>query len=222
MLRRDGGMNLADLLRRSANGAPAKPALVFRGRSIPYDDLDERVDQTAAALAELGVGHGDRVALLAGNVPEFVSTLYGAMRAGAAVCPLNIALTSEEVGYILADAGAKVAVTEMASLPTLLAVSDRLADLQAVLAIGGPPVPARTISLEEVLATGAPVPRVPTTDTDLAVVAYTAGTTAAPRGAMLSHGHLLANLEQMSAVPNLGVAPDDVVLLALPLFLIYA
>src|SRR2546427_10379843 len=97
-------MNLADLLRRSAKDAPAKPALVFRGRSIAYDDLDGRVDQTAAALAELGVGRGDRVVLLAGNVPELVSTLSGAMRAGAAGCPLNIALTSAEVGCSPPDA----------------------------------------------------------------------------------------------------------------------
>ena len=119
-------MNAADPLRHTAVASPAKPGLVFRGRPIRYGDLDDRVDRTAAALARVGVGPGDRVALLAGNVPEFVTTLYGAMRAGAVVCPLNYALTPEEVGYILADASAKVAVTEMASLPTVLAVSDRL------------------------------------------------------------------------------------------------
>ena len=67
-------MNVADLLRDSAEDFPSKPALVFRGRPITYRDLDDRVDRTAAALARLGVGPGDRVALLAGNVPEFVST----------------------------------------------------------------------------------------------------------------------------------------------------
>ena len=215
-------MNVADLLRDSAEDFPSKPALVFRGRPITYRDLDDRVDRTAAALARLGVGPGDRVALLAGNVPEFVSTLYGAMRAGAVVCPLNYALTAEEVGYILADAGAKVAVTEMASLPTLLAVSDRLADLQTVMVIGGPPVPSRTISLEEAVATVAAPPDVATDDADLALIAYTAGTTAAPRGAMLSHGNLRANLKQMSGVRDLAMTSKDVVLLALPLFHIYA
>src|SRR5438132_3233999 len=215
-------MNAADPLRHTAVASPAKPGLVFRGRPIAYGDLDDRVDRTAAALAKVGVGPGARVARRAGNVPVVVSTLYGAMRAGAVVCPLNYALTPEEVGYILADAGAKVAVTEMASLPTVLAVSDRLADLQTVMVIGGPPVPSRTISLERAVATDAPPPDVATKGADLALIAYTAGTTSEPRGAMLSHGNLRANLDQMSRVRDLALTPDDVVLLALPLFHIYA
>ena len=92
-------MNAADPLRHTAVASPAKPGLVFRGRPIAYGDLDDRVDRTAAALAKVGVGPGDRVALLAGNVPEFVSTLYGAMRAGAVVCPLNYALTPDAGTY---------------------------------------------------------------------------------------------------------------------------
>ncbi|TMK97286.1 MAG: long-chain fatty acid--CoA ligase, partial [Actinobacteria bacterium] len=214
-------MNLAQLLRDAAQDHPAKPAIVFHGRTLSFADLDDRADLTAAALRGLGVEPGDRVALLAGNVPEFVTTLYGALRAGAVVCPLNVALTSEELGYILADAGAKLAVTEMGSLPGLLAVRDRLADLQTILVIGGPPAPARTISLEEAMATEAEPPEVDAGDGDLAVIAYTAGTTAAPKGAMLSHGNLRSNLEQTSLVPRLEETSDDAVFLALPLFHIY-
>jgi long-chain acyl-CoA synthetase len=215
-------VNLADLVRDAAESFPAKPALVFHGRSTSFADLDERVDTTAGALATHGVVKGDRVALLAGNVPEIVSCLYGAVRSGAIVCPLNLMLTPEEIGYILADAGAKVAITELAALPGLLAVRDRLADLESVFVIGGPPAPARTISLEEALLGEATPPEVSVDATDPAVIAYTAGTTAAPKGAMLTHGNLLANLEQMAAVPALSEAADDVVLLALPLFHIYA
>jgi long-chain acyl-CoA synthetase len=215
-------VNVADLVRDAAEGYPAKDALVFHGRPISFSGLDERVDLIASALSAHGVRKGDRVALLAGNVPEFATTLYGALRAGAVACPLNVMLTPEEIGYILADASAKVAVTELATLPGLLAVRDRLADLEAVFVIGGPPAPARTISLEEALQAEATQVDVSTGESDLAVIAYTAGTTAAPKGAMLTHGNLLANLEQMGAVPALSEAVDDVVLLALPLFHIYA
>ena len=138
-------MNLADLLRETAETFPDKPALIFHDRPITFSQLDERVDLTAAALAGLGVVKGDRVALLIGNVPEFATSLYGAMRAGGAVCPLNVMLTPEEMGYILADSGAKAAVTELPSLPGLLSVRDRLADLQTILVVGGPPAPSRTI-----------------------------------------------------------------------------
>jgi long-chain acyl-CoA synthetase len=215
-------VNVADLLRDTAKRFPDKPALIFRGRPSTFSQLDERVDRTAAALAGLGVVKGDRVALLMGNVPEFADTLFGAMRAGAMVCPLNVMLTPEEMGYILADSGAKAAVTELDSLPGLLSVRDRLADLHTILVVGGPPAPARTISLEEALRSAGEPPAVATGPSDVAVIAYTAGTTAAPKGSMLTHGNLLANLDQLSQVPDLAETHEDVALAALPLFHIYA
>jgi long-chain acyl-CoA synthetase len=88
--------------------------------------------------------------------------------------------------------------------------------------VGGPPAPAGTISLEEALtrATDAAAPR--TNADSPALIAYTAGTTAEPKGAVLTHGNLLANLDQVSAVAAFEQAHDDVVLLALPLSHIYA
>src|SRR5439155_1169388 len=79
-----------------------------------------------------------------------------------------------------------------------------LPELHTVVAIGGPPAPPGTISLEEALATEADPPEVHTSPSDLAVIAYTAGTTAEPKGAMLTHGNLLANLDQMMSVPALA------------------
>lgn len=215
-------MNLSDLIRRAARAGPSKAALIFQGRSIGYAELDELVDTTAAALSRLGVAKGDRVAILAGNVPEFVSAFYAVLRLGAVGCPLNVGLTPEELGYILADAGAKAVVTELSLIPGVLAVRDRLADLQAVLVIGGPPAPPGTVSLEEALSDAGEAQEVTAQESDPALIAYTAGTTASPKGAVLSHGNLLANLKQMSAVPALAISPEDVVLLALPLFHIYA
>src|SRR6266498_5651953 len=162
------------------------------------------------------------VVLFMGNIPEFVISLYGAMRVGAMVCPLNVMLTPEEMGYILADAGAKAAVVELGSLPGLLSVRDRLGDLQWILVVGGPPAPRGTISLEEALRAAGEPSAVATETSDVAVIAYTSGTTAAPRGAMLAHGHLLANLDQLAQVPVLAETDQDVALLALPLFHSYA
>jgi long-chain acyl-CoA synthetase len=215
-------MNVADLVTDAAEGYPAKEAIIFQGRSISFAELAELVALAAVSLADLGVRKGDRVALLAGNVPEFVYALYGTMRAGGVACPLNVMLTPEEIAYILADAGAKVVVTDLRSLTGLLSVRDRLADLQTVVVIGGPPAPPGTVSFEEILSEEAERPAVLTDPDDLAVIAYTAGTTAAPKGAMLTHGNLLANVDQMMSVPALAQAEDDVALLALPLFHIYA
>jgi long-chain acyl-CoA synthetase len=215
-------MNVADLLRTTAAAVPDKPAIVFRGRPITYAELDERVDLTAAALAGFGVAKGDRVALLAGNVPEFVYGLYGAMRAGAAACPLNVMLTPEEIVHILADCGAKVAITQLETLAGLLSIRGRLEELETVIVIGGPPAPSGTVSLEEALGQAEERPDVEMEPSDLALIAYTAGTTAAPKGAMLTHANLLANLDQISQVQVIVPTQNDVVLLALPLFHIYA
>jgi long-chain acyl-CoA synthetase len=215
-------VNVADLVRDAAQDYPRKPALLFQGVPMDYIDLDERIDTTAAALAGLGMANGDRVALLAGNVPEFVYGMYGTLRAGGVVCPLNVMLTPEEMGYILADAGAKAAITDLTFLPALLSVRDRLGELETILVIGGPPAPVGTMSLEEALGGAGDPPEVQVDASDLAVIAYTAGTTAAPKGAMLTHANLRANLEQMASVPDLALVPEDVTLLALPLFHIYA
>jgi long-chain acyl-CoA synthetase len=214
-------VNAADGIRTSARRSPDKAALVFQGRAYSYDELDGWVDATAAALTDLGVSRGDRVALVAGNVPEFVHALYGTMRAGAVACPVNVQLTPEEIGPILSDAGASVAVVELPYLTGVLAVRDRVPTLRTVLVIGGPPAPAGTVSLEEIQQAAGEPPTIETEAGDLALLAYTSGTTDAPKGAMLTHGNLVANLDQLAAVPALAEASEDVVLMALPAFHIF-
>jgi long-chain acyl-CoA synthetase len=199
-----------------------KAALVAGDRTLTYRELDDRARRVAGALHEAGVRKGDRVALLLGNVPEFVEALHGIWRLGAVVAPLNVMLTSEEAGYVLADAEASAVVTDPRFLPTVLAARDGVAQLDHVLVTGGGPAPSGTSSYEEALERAPEPPAVEVTDEDLALLAYTAGTTASPKGAMLTHGNLLANLDQMAEVPALAEAETDVVLLALPLFHIYA
>jgi long-chain acyl-CoA synthetase len=210
-----------DRVARAASAHPGKVALIAGDRSITYGELEDRVARAAGALAGLGVEPGDRVALLLGTTPDFVESLHGAWRLGATVAPLNVMLTPEELGYVLADAAARVVVTDRAFLPAALAVRDRLAELDHVVVARGRS-PRRTHSYEKLLSRAAPHPASLRDPSDLALLAYTAGTTANPKGAMLTHGNLAANLEQMSRVPALREAEDDVVLLALPLFHIYA
>jgi long-chain acyl-CoA synthetase len=215
-------VNVADLVRNAAGSRPDAAALVFRGRPITYAELDDRIDLAAAALVSVGVAPGDRVAITVGNVPDFVDALYGAMRAGGVPCPLDVRLTAPELASILADAGARIAVTELEHLPTLTAARAETPGLATVVVIGGPPAPAGTVSLEEALARSGDPPQVETHGDDPALLAYTAGTTSAPKGATLTHRNLLANVEQMSAVPLLSSAADDVALVALPLSHLYA
>jgi long-chain acyl-CoA synthetase len=216
------GPSLATVLPASASKRRGKAALVAGDRTVTYGELDDRAGRVAGALHAIGVRKGDQVALVLGNTPEFVETLHGAWRIGAVVAPLNVMLTPEEAGYVLADAQASVVVTDRALLPMVLAVRDRVASLEHILVTGTGPAPAETASYEAALeGASAPAP-VDIGTEDLALLSYTAGTTARPKGAMLTHGNLLANLDQMAAVPALAEAESDVILLALPLFHIYA
>ena len=213
--------SLGDLVPGAAADRPAKPALIAGDREITYAELSDRVGRAAGALAALGVRKGDRVALLLGNVPEFVEALHGAWRIGAAVAPLNVMLTPEEAASILADAEPAAVVTDPAFLATVLAVEDRV-PTGHILVTGDRPAPGNTERWEDALARGGTEVDSDVGEDDLALLQYTAGTTARPKGAMLTHGNLLANLDQMSRVPALQEAESDVVLLALPLFHIYA
>ena len=84
-------MNVSDLLRQAALSRPESTALISGGGvRVTYGQVDDRVERTASALARLGIRSGDRVALLLGNDPDFVSSFYGVLRRAAVACPLNV------------------------------------------------------------------------------------------------------------------------------------
>src|SRR2546428_2282575 len=102
-------MDLSDLIDRNAAFAPQKTALRFAGTILSYSQFAARIAATARALkSRLGVGRGDRVAILAANHPDYLVLLYACARLGAMLVPLNWRLAVPEQLFILADAAAKV------------------------------------------------------------------------------------------------------------------
>ena len=197
-------LNLADLVRAAAESAPGKPALVGANGSVAWGELDTQVDALAGALRDRGLSAGDRVGILLPNSVEFATTYFAVLRAGLVALPLNTAYTEPELQHQLTDSGAGLVVTDEAHRPlvegpTLVLGSQEWHDALTHEAFAGARVGAE----------------------DLAVLLYTSGTTGRPKGAMLSHRALLANLEQLSRIEAHVVAPDDVVLLVLPLFHVY-
>ncbi|MCW2587350.1 MAG: AMP-dependent synthetase and ligase [Frankiales bacterium] len=201
--------NLADLVRDAAVATPDKAALVFHGDTVTWGELDAQVSAAARGLLALGAAPGDRVAVHLGNTPEFPVVYFGALRAGLVALPVNTGYTADELAHVLGDSGARVVVTTSITADTVRAVD---ADLTVVVA-GSP-------SYDELVATDGDLDSVGGGE-DLAVVLYTSGTSGRPKGAMLTHRALLANLEQTSRIDPPVVSPDDVVLLVLPLFHIF-
>lgn len=205
-------MDIARLLADSAAAVPRKAALIRAsdGTKITYSELESEANRVAGALAAWGIRPGDRVAIGMHNVFEFAFAYFGILRAGAAVVPLNIMLTEAETSAILRDSGARAVLC-----------ADPYADVVRAAAADAPDV-ERIVGVDEwdELGHHEPPPVAIAAD-DLAVLAYTSGTTGEPKGAMLTHDNLLANLRQQMAIPEAHVTEDDVLLLALPLFHIF-
>jgi long-chain acyl-CoA synthetase len=193
-------MNLARNLAATAERSPEAGAITFEGSTATYAELDASARAAAARLEGLGVGAGDRVALWMGNHPAFAAAMYGTWRRGGVVVPLHAMLTEPEARHILEDSEAR-----------------------AVFA--GPQQEGVARSIHEVVVgteweaapQGAPAS---VSGDDLALIAYTAGTSGVPKGAMLTHANLRANLDQMKRTP-LAVTSADVVLCVVPLFHIF-
>ena len=215
-------MNLADLVREAARRSPDKPALLYRDAEMTWGELERHVAATAAGLAALGLAPGDRVAIALGNTPGFVVSYFGALRGGYVAVPVNTTYTPAELEHVLGDSGAAVVVATRSAAPALLDIQSRLGTLKQVVVSDAAAAPEGTISLDALGATGgAGVAESDRGGEDLAVLVYTSGTSGRPKGAMLTHRALLANLDQCAAITPPVVQEDDVVLLVLPLFHIY-
>src|SRR4030081_2405337 len=106
-------MDLSDLIARNAAFAPDKPAIRFAGTTLTYAAFAERIAATARALkSQLGIGRGDRVAILSLNHPDYLVLLYACARLGAMLVPLNWRLAIPEQVFILTDASVTVLMIE--------------------------------------------------------------------------------------------------------------
>jgi long-chain acyl-CoA synthetase len=210
-----GAMNLSDLLRATSERVPDKQALVYGqtapDHSLTWGEIDGEADAVAAGLKRLGVEPGDRVAIAMHNVPHFIFALYGIVRAGAVAVPLNVMLTEAEAVTILRDAEPRVVLGAGPFGATVAAAAQKVSSVEKV------------ITTDDWSELGPADGRVEAIggDDDLAVLAYTSGTTGQPKGAMLSHANLLANLDQQMSIPEDTVHEDDVILLSLPFFHIF-
>jgi long-chain acyl-CoA synthetase len=192
-----------DSVREAARRRPDSTALIAGDMRLTWADLDRRVDAAAGRLASLCPAAGSRVALVLANTIDFAVAYFGVLRAGLVAVPLNPGYTTDELTHALTDSGAALVV---AADP----VRDALRSAQVMA------VPASS------LADDGPRAAFESPDRDqLAVLLYTSGTSGRPKGAMLTHGALAANHDQLDRIEPAVVGPDDVVLLAVPFFHAY-
>ncbi len=200
-------MNLVSSFAGAVQKHKTKTAIFWGEREYCYQELWSETRKVSERLkSEFGVKAGDRVGLWLKNCPQFIPAVFGILHAGAVVVPINNFLKTDEVSYILGDSGSDVLVTD-AELGThhrtLAAIHSRLKLLKIEELADAPPAPHS-------------LPEPQSTEADLAMLIYTSGTTGRPKGAMLSHGNLLHNVESCRIV--LQTVEGDRFAVLLPLF----
>lgn len=179
---------------------PDLVALVFFDNEITYSELNEKINLTAAALDNLGVKKGDRVALMLPNCPQYVYAFYACMKLGAVVVQVNPLYTPDELEYILNDCGAEVFIGADAVFNSFHAVRESVPVKHAVVSrLLWNEVEGSNISFEIMLEQHEPLQAEADIDPkeDLAVFQYTGGTTGYPKAAMLTHYNLTCNVIQV-------------------------
>ena len=208
-----GVTDILQSLRAAVEAVPDKAAFTFEGRVTDFATFDRHTDQVAAALHAAGIGPGERIAYVGKNSDVFFEALYGAMKEGVVVVPVNWRLAGPEIAVIIEDSEARLVLVGpefselMASiLPTLPRVETLLA------AEGGHAVWPSFGDWRDAQPATAPAHTV--TPDDVAIQLYTSGTTGRPKGVMLAHRNFTSNIAagEAAALPwNQWVNGDSAV-----------
>ena len=209
-------MNLAHIIDDHAGDSTA---LIWQGRTTTYGELRDQVERFRGGLASLGIESGDRVALLLGNSPHFVIGYLATIGLGAVAVPLNPTSPAPELESELSVVGAKAVIVDKVSAvnwshvdPSLLPTIETVIHTETA--------GEGTVGFDDLVTSSEPLAIVEVDTSHLAALMFTSGTAGAPRAAMLTHGNLMANLDQSLSAEG-HIDRDDVIFGVLPLFHIF-
>ncbi|WP_173916995.1 fatty acid--CoA ligase family protein [Halobacillus sp. Marseille-Q1614] len=218
-------MNLSDQLTVTAQRDPKKEAYIFQGQPVSYQEFDASVTKFASQLNKLGYKKGDHIALVSGNSPLFMIGLYGALRAGVTVIPINPTYTADEMIYILKNGDVRGVIT----LDVLLEKFEKMdEELMVEDYFVGPSGAASSESslnykmkpFAKMVEAGDMSFKGPDLqEEEVAVILYTSGTTGKPKGAMLTHKNLYSNATDVA--DYLRITSDDRIIATLPMFHVF-
>ncbi|MFI5242580.1 MAG: class I adenylate-forming enzyme family protein [Gemmatimonadales bacterium] len=207
---------------------PERTVLVADGRALTYAQVNAKAAALAAALAELGIGAGDRIAIVMPNWPEWVISLLAASKLGATVVPVNPRLSYHELKYQLrhAEVSVVVALERHHGVDYLQMFEDMIAelpDLLYLITVGGEELwyDDRIFQFEDLVSSGAGrgIPAVDIDDAQDLALMYTSGTMGKPKGVRLSHRAIVETAQHTGEL--LEMEPADRVLAAVPFFTLF-
>ena len=191
-------MNTTELLNITSLIVPDRHAIVFDDMRLTFGEIAGRVNRLANGLAELGVGAGDRVAVMQVNCNEHVESYFATAKLDAILVPINFRARSEELTFMLNDSGVKAIILGQRYQDMLRSIKPELTTLEHQITLEAPG--EGFVFYDDLLANASDEERFPTADgDDVTIIMFTAGTTGTPKGVMLSHNsftsYILANVE---------------------------
>lgn len=207
--------NLSRMLAVHATRFGDRDALVSDSRRWSFRELDEQVNALAAGLLELGLTRDSRIAVVADNVPEYLILSLAVAKIGAVTVPLNYRLTPGELAQLLGHAG----VQAVATVPEFREATEAaLQEVPVDLRLALEPLGGDWREVTELIRAhqGARVPDAELDDSALQRIVYTSGTTSLPKGVMLTHGNVNANMH--AQIMEFGLRPGDRILNVSPLY----
>ena len=190
-------MNITEILRKTAQRLPGKVAFYFDDLGTTYNSLQDLVESCALGLQKIGVQKGDRVAIFIPSSLEFVISWFAVVRLGAAVVPVNIMLKARESRYILENAEVNTLVVHQGQVEMVNSFRSDLRFLKNLVVVGKQP-PAGSLNFADLLSVRpSGEMTVDCAPEDTATMIYTSGTTGFPKGAMITHGNLYSNVQDI-------------------------
>ncbi len=210
-----------EFMRRTRRLHAAREAVVDDDLRLTYEQLFDRCDRWSTVLQKrFGIVHGDRVATIAPNTHAQLESFYAVPQTGAIVVPINYRLTADDFAYILEHSGAKVVCVHSDYLAMVDSIRERLPEVKhyvAFEAVPGTKLGPNWLDYEALIAETTPdVKKVDIAETDLITINYTSGTTARPKGVMVTHRN--AYLNSIGTLVHVHLTPGDRYLWTLPMF----
>ena len=225
-------MNLVEQVRQRALEQPNRIAFHYKGKDITYGEFEQAVGKFASVIRHLNIQKGDHIALILGNRPEFLISLYAAMRAGVTVIPINPIYTIDEITYIVNNGDIKAIIAGESFLETIEKGQNAFPQVETYIICESTNNIEEKVSIlsesvkEKVRLFNKELDSITTLvdcdeidHEDTAVILYTSGTTGYPKGAMLSHKNLYSNARDVSN--HFLMSSEDRVIATLPLFHVF-
>jgi fatty-acyl-CoA synthase len=204
-----------EFMRRARRLYPKREAVVDGDLRLTYEEFGRRCDRWSSALQQLGVRQGDRVAYIAPNTHAQLESFYAVPQLGAVLVPINYRLSAEEFAYIIAHSGARVVCAHSDYLETVDSIRDEIPGVEHFVALEG----SREGWLSYIgllAAASGEFTRPQIAESDLLTLNYTSGTTARPKGVMITHRNAYMNV--VGTLIHVHMTPADRYLWTLPMF----